>query len=292
MSDNGHDPSFSVPVATPQPSRRRSPIPIAIIAALFIIASFFTWYGNWFGRELSDEDIGKYLEESTKPRHVQHALIQIGERLAKGDRSVKRWYPQVVASASNSEAEIRLTAAWLMGHDNQAEEFHRALTQLLADSDPIVRRNAALSLVTFQDAHGQKEIRAILQPYSVAAPGEGTVNSTLAVATPVKRGSLLARIQTSASQNYELRSPVSGRIASVAVSEGNQVAAGEKLFTIAPDSESVWEALRALYLIGDREDLKDVERYAQEGVAGMPPNIKQQATLTAQAIESRSQNVR
>jgi hypothetical protein len=47
--------------------------------------------------------------------------------------------------------------------------------------------------------------------------------------------------------------------------------------------------LRALFLVGEAEDLPEVERYAQ-GVAGMPDQVKQQAAQTAKAIRSRSEN--
>jgi hypothetical protein len=292
MIGSGNNPSSFAPVSNPQATRRRSPLPIAIIAALFIIASFLTWYGNWFGRELSDADIGNYLAEGVnKPRHVQHALIQIGERLSKGDRSVRRWYPQVVSLAASTEAEIRLTVAWLMGRDNESQEFHQTLLTLLGDADPMVRRNAALSLVTFRDSHGRAALRAALQPFSVTASSEGVINSALGAGTPVKRGSLLARVHSNGDQDLELRSPVSGKIESVAVRENERVTLGEPLFSIAPDSASVWEVLRGLYLIGERDDLEDVERYAR-GVEGMPEQVKQQAALTAQNIQSRSQDVR
>jgi len=49
----------------------------------------------------------------------------------------------------------------------------------------------------------------------------------------------------------------------------------------------VWEALRALYLVGQPDDLADVDRYAS-GVAGMPERVGQQAALTAQAIRERT----
>ena len=102
-------------------------MPLAIVAGLFIVAAFFTWYGTWFGRALSDEDVGKYLSEADKPRHVQHALSQIAERIAKGDQGAKRWYPQIVALAHSPHTEIRQTVAWVMGYDNESEEFHAAL---------------------------------------------------------------------------------------------------------------------------------------------------------------------
>jgi biotin carboxyl carrier protein len=281
MTGNNSKPS------APVPQRRRSTLPLIIVAALFIIVPFLTWYGTWFGRTLSDEDVGKYLTDEKNPRHVQHALLQIADRLDDKDASVKRWYPQIIALAASPIPEFRLTVAWLMGKDNDSQEFHAALQKLLEDSEPNVRRNAALSLVTFRDGRGRTQLRAMLQPYTVAAPMEGTIISTLPEGTAIKMGGLLARIKLGNGGTEEVRSPLSGKINGVVAREGVKVAAGDIILSIAPDSDSVWEALRALYLIGEREDLPLVERYAQ-GVEEMPERVKQQAALTAKAIQSRS----
>jgi hypothetical protein len=39
-------------------------------------------------------------------------------------------------------------------------------------------------------------------------------------------------------------------------------------------------------LIGQQADIPEVDRYAR-GLSGMPPQIQQQATLTAKAISAR-----
>ena len=58
MNPNGSDSQ----AGTPKPQlKRRTNIWLVIVAALFIIVPFLTWYGTWFGRELSDEDLAKYL---------------------------------------------------------------------------------------------------------------------------------------------------------------------------------------------------------------------------------------
>jgi hypothetical protein len=269
------------------PARRRAPWPLIILATLFVVVPFLTWYGTWFGRTLSDEDIGKYLADEQNPRHVQHALSQIVERIEKRDESVKRWYPQMVALANSPVMEIRQTVAWAMGQDHQSEEFHAALLRLLADKEPIVRRNAATALVRFGDASGRAELRAMLQPYVVPAPFTGTVSSILPEGSPVKMGSLLARIKQADGAIEEVRSPLSGKINGVAVREDAAVAAGDPFLSIAPDVETVESALAGLFYIGEREDLPDVGRYAQ-GVEGMPERIKKEAALTANAIQSRT----
>jgi biotin carboxyl carrier protein len=267
--------------------RRRSPWPLIIVAALFIIVPFFTWYGTWFGRSLSDADIEKYLNDEHSPRHVQAALTQIEERMERNDAGVKRWYPRIVALAFSPVAELRKTAAWVMGNDNKSEEFHQTLARLLEDSEPVVRRNAAVQLARFNDARGRGELRAILQPFTVNAPAAGTISSTLGAGSRILEGTMICRLKQQDGLTREVRSPLPGKIGDVRVAIGAQVAAGDAVLTIAPDESFVYEALRALFLVGEGEDLNEVMRYA-EGVEGMPEQIKQQAAQTAKAIQSRS----
>jgi hypothetical protein len=275
------------PPGQPQPQPpRRSSLPLIILAALFVIVPFLTWYGTWFGRHLSDAEIDEYLADEKKPRHVQHALSQIEERMVKRDESARRWYPQVVALAGNNVAEFRKTAAYVMGFDNKSEEFHTTLVKLLADSQPGVRRQAALSLVTFRDTRGLPELRAMLRPYTITATAQGTVGSLLSAGSNVREGALMARIEQGGGSLHEVRSPLPGRISSVATSEGAHVAEGDQLFHVAPDNQSVWEALRALYLIGEREDLAVVDAYAG-GAEPASDQLKLQAAQTAKAIRSR-----
>lgn len=219
---------------------------------------------------------------------MQTALSQIEERMEKNDASIKRWYPRIVELAYSPVPELRKTVAWVMGNDNKAVEFHQTLLRLLEDSEPVVRRNAAVQLIRFNDGSGRSELRAILRPFAVTAPIAGSISSTLPVNSRVVEGTTLYRLKQADGQTREVRSPLPGKINSVAVAAGAQVAAGDTVLTVASDGSFVYEALRALFLIGEREDLPDVLRYA-EGVEGMPEQVKQQAAQTARAIESRSQ---
>ena len=123
---------------------------ILALAVIFVVATFLAWYFTWFGRELSDADISKYLNDEKSPRHVQHALAQIQQRIERGDPNAKNWYPQLITLSGNSETEFRLTVAWVMGFDNKSPEFHEALKKLVQDHEPLVRRNAALALVNLR----------------------------------------------------------------------------------------------------------------------------------------------
>jgi hypothetical protein len=268
--------------------RRRSPWPLIVLAALFIIVPFLTWYGTWFGRNLSDDEIEKYLNDEHSPRHAQTALNQIEERMEKNDAGVKRWYPRIIRLAYSPVTELRKTAAWVMGNDNKSDEFHQTLLRLLEDSEPVVRRNAAVQLIRFSDSRGRAELRAILQPYTVKAPASGSVTSTLPNGSRVVEGTTVCRLQQAGGETREVRSPLPGKIGSVSVATGAGVAAGDALLTVVSDGSFVYEALRGLFLVGEADDLPDVRRYA-EGVEGMPEQVKQQAAQTAKAIERRSQ---
>lgn len=283
---NGSSKSVAIPVSS---QRRRTPLPFIILALLFVIVPFLTWYLTWFNRPLSDETIGQYLSDEKNVRHVQHALTLVEEKIEKGDAGVKRWYPQIVALSNSNVVEIRKTSAWVMGQDNTADEFHAALLKLIGDENVAVRRNAAVQLVRFGDASGRAELRATLQPYNLLAPVEGTITSVLVAGGTVSENSLVARITTSQNQVQEIRSPLPGKLTGVTAHEGVKVSQSDVILTIAPDSDFVYEALRALWFVGEAEDLPDVERYAR-GVEGMPERVKQQAAQTLKAIRSRSES--
>ncbi|HAF12526.1 MAG TPA: hypothetical protein DHU55_15490 [Blastocatellia bacterium] len=284
--DNGNHPGVNV---APAPVKRvRASGPILILAILFVVASFLTWYFTWFGRDLSDAEITQYLVDEKHPRHVQHALLQIQQRIERSDKTTKQWYPQIVALSSNPETEFRLTVAWLMGADNSSEEFHNALRKLVADPEPIVRRNAVLALVRFNDASGRAELIGILQPFMIDTPVGGTIVSSVSSGAYVSRGAVLARIQEPGSEVATVRSPLTGTVDRVLVSNGAAVSQGEHLLTLKSDEQSIWESLRGLSVIGTKEDLPLIERYAN-GAEPVSDRIKQQAALTAKAIRSRAQ---
>ncbi|HBB88958.1 MAG TPA: hypothetical protein DC047_15235 [Blastocatellia bacterium] len=284
MTENGNNPE--VRIAPPPVKRIRASGPILVLAILFVVACFLTWYLTWFGRGLSDAEITKYLSDYSHPRHVQHALLQVQERIERGDKTASQWYPQIVALAGNPETELRLTAAWVMGSDNKSEEFHNALKKLLMDPQPIVRRNAALALVRFNDASGRAALMAMLNPFTVNAPVAGTLESSLSKAASVSRGTLLARIRMQSGEVAAMRSPLSGSIDNIMVATGANVTTGQPVLTIKSDEQSIWEALRALAVVGTREDLALIENYAS-GAATNSDRLKQQAALTANAIKSR-----
>ena len=264
--------------------------PILIVAGLFVVATFLAWYFTWFGRGLSDADITKYLADEKNPRHVQHALLQIQQQMERGDPAAKNWYPQLIALSGNQEPEFRLTVAWLMGFDNQSQVFHESLLKLLKDQEPLVRRNAALALVRFNDNSGSRELVSILEPYAVRAPVHGVVDSTLQEGVTVARSTLLARIQQPDGTVVQVRSPLPGRIHQVLKANGAAVAEGDEVLSLNSDENSVWEALRGLALVGSYTDVPDINIYVSSN--NVSAKVREQARNTVNAIENRSRALR
>ena len=81
--------------------------------------------------------------------------------------------------------------------------------------------------------------------------------------------------------------PPFGRIRTLSVAKGAEVHSGAELASVDPGAEQVWEALRALYLVGQPEDLPAIHSY-QRSLPEIPDRVKQQAVLTEQAIRDRA----
>src|ERR1700693_6309126 len=146
-----------------------------LTAWLICLMPFLFWWNTWFGRKLSDQQLTEYLHDTRKPRHIQQALVQVGERITRRDATAQRWYPELVRLAADPVEEVRNTDAWVMGQDTTGAGFHEALLKMLGDSSLTVRGNAALSLVRFGDASGRAQIVELLQPAVVRASQAGKV---------------------------------------------------------------------------------------------------------------------
>jgi hypothetical protein len=271
------------------PLRRRVPWPMLLVAALFVIVAFLSWYGSWFGRPLSDSQIETYLKDQEKPRNAQHALAFIASRMTQGDKSMSRWYPAVIASSTHTTPQVRLMAAWVMGQDKSREEFHSALLPLLRDSDPGVRHNAALSLVVFGDPAGRHELTDMLESHTVRAVTTGTAELIVDdEGVKVAPGAPLVRIKQDDGQTREIHAVEEARVELLKISDGVRVEDGSELVVLAPSTEQAWEALRALYIVGGEDDIRFIERYARP-FAGLPDRIQKQALATIEAIRTRDQ---
>jgi biotin carboxyl carrier protein len=259
---------------------KRAYLMITAFALLLVLFPFLFWYSTWFGRKLSDSEIDQYFADAAKPRHAQHALVQVGERLSH-QQDISRWYPDILRQAASPSLELRQTAAWIMGQVRTYAPFHDALLRLIHDPQPMVRRNAALALSGFGDPAARPELDAMLQPYTVAAPAAGVVRYRLKLGEYVNPGTMVAHIGET-----EVRSAVPGEVRDLEQHEGATVRPGDPLVDLGADKNHVWEALRGLYLVGQPADLEAVERYVHP-VPGMPDTIARQASETADAIRAR-----
>jgi pyruvate/2-oxoglutarate dehydrogenase complex dihydrolipoamide acyltransferase (E2) component len=85
----------------------------------------------------------------------------------------------------------------------------------------------------------------------------------------------------------EVRSPVPGEVRALDATDGATVKAGDAIAELSADQNHVWEALRALYLVGGPGELEDVERFTRP-VPGMPEKVTRQARLTVEGIQART----
>ncbi len=278
--ENGDQPEFTQNDSSEKPSssphHKMSPRNRALFfvtAWLIVLMPFLFWWNTWFGRQLPDKQITQYLQDEKHPRHIQHALVQLGERMGHHEPAATRWYPEMIRLASHSVEEVRNTDAWVMGQDASVPAFHETLLHML----------------------GRPQIVALLQPAKIVTPFAGRVTDSDKVGTAIHQGGLIAKLlvdsSVEASQNelrsFELRSPITGRIRTLFVAPGSHVAAGAEVAIVTPGDEQVWEALRALYLIGRPDDLPAIRPFQRE-LPEISDRVRQQALLTEKAIRDRA----
>jgi hypothetical protein len=146
----------------------------------------------------------------------------------------------------------------------------------------MVRRNAAPALAAFGDAGARPELVEMLQPYTIRAPLGGKLKFRLKLGDYVNPGTLVGYIG-----NAEVRSAAPGEVRALDRETGATVNTGDPLVELAADSNHVYEALRALDLVGQPSDLEFVQRYTHP-VPGMPEKIERQAELTSDDIQKRA----
>ena len=267
---------------------RKATLVATAVAVASVGIPFWFWMETWFGKELTEQQIGEYLADTEQPRRAQHALAQISKRMTAGDESVKVWYPHILDLAGHDLPELRLTVAWLMGDDPSSGEFHEALRTLVSDPHPMVRRNAALALARFGDSAGRGEMRAMLQPYRLATEHAGVVANRLEPGDAFDAGALLVRIhQDGEEEPLDVRAPLPGIVDRQLRADGDRVAAGDEVTVVRPESTHVLQALAGLYLVGTSEDI-DLVRPYQRQRDGLSTRIPPQAALTLERIRERN----
>ena len=258
-----------------------------LVVFLTILVPFLFWQQTWFGRVMDDKEIKKSLEISAKPRKIQHALTQLSEKIAaSGLSSTAVWFPAVKQLVDHPIPEVRMTVAWLMGQGDGRYNFQKYLVNLLKDTYPLVRRNAALSLVRFQDSRGRKEIRGMLLNHEISTPSDGRIKFRLDKEDPVRSGAMVARIETDGKEWITVRSIVPGYVKERMIQDGEVVSAGQPILLIAPTEEQVWEALRAMYFIGEKKDLEVIKRFLTPN-SQLSRRVQEQAFLSINSIKSK-----
>ncbi len=113
--------------------------------------------------------------------------MQVGERITRHDASAKQWYPDLVRLATDPVEEVRNTDAWVMGQDTTGAGFHEALLKMLTDPSPMVRGNAALSLVRFGDARAVRRLWRCCSPRKLLRRNPAASSTPTAPALPSTR---------------------------------------------------------------------------------------------------------
>src|ERR1700727_1512590 len=115
-------------VLEPRPKRGMSRTQKILFFAtgwLIGLMPFLFWWNTWLGRHLSDQQLNEYLHDDKKPRHIQQALVQLGDRMAgphntgsdkiglkndpRPDEKTASWYPELIRLARYPVEEIRNT---------------------------------------------------------------------------------------------------------------------------------------------------------------------------------------
>lgn len=279
----------------PGPTRKPPyPLLMLLVLAAAIILPVMFWQGAWFGKNLSDEKIREYLTSTDKPRHTQHALVQLTDRIDKDAASAKQYYPLVADLTDSPHFEVRNTAAWVMGWDSDSQEFHAALLKLLDDSELVVRQNAALALSNFRDPAGRPVILSMLESQEVTSPAAGRLTDVLQPGSPVKTHMKIGTIADGSDKGVQVKSPIGGTVAKMNAPAGADVRAGQLVATIAPGHAQVRGALGALMLVGEASDVAAIKQVVDHAYPHWGErdrsDIAAQAEETIRAIEERAKS--
>ncbi len=73
---------------------------------------------------------------------------------------------------------------------------------------------------------------------------------------------------------------------SLNIQDGEVVSSGQPILLIAPTKEQVWEALRAMYFIGEKKDLKVIKRFLTPN-SQLSRRVQEQAFFSINSIKSK-----
>jgi HEAT repeat protein len=133
---------------------------VFFLAWVAVVGGFYLWRGTHGNKA----DLGTRLQDTSDPKAMQDATIELAARMKQHDAEAQRWYPTLLKMAESPSTEFRGIAAWIMANDTSRQEFHDSLLKLAKDTAPSVRANAAVSLDKFKDPVGHQTILEMLRP--------------------------------------------------------------------------------------------------------------------------------
>lgn len=229
-------------------------VALATAAMVLLIVPFAFWYYVWYGFSLDPNEIQRALADPVRPSQASQMLLQMGEKMSRGDSRMRRWYPRLIELASHPSAELRLDVAWVMGVDGNAAEFRPALTKLLAAPEVGVRRAAALSLAAHRDPRGRPELLAAIAPFMVRSPAAGPVSFRVQPSDTVSPSTVIAAVG-----EQHAFAQIRGTVMRHLVKDGDLAVAGQTLVEIAPDPQEAAKAMHALAIVGNSGDETAIE---------------------------------
>src|SRR5216684_8892273 len=123
---SAQNPADAVPPPPKSGIAKKWLVAILVLTFAFVLMPFLLWYMTTFTRPLNDAYLASYFADALHPRRAQHALSQIADRIMSPNpgirESAKIWYPVVIKYSEQGSDELRVTAAWVMGQDNQSPE--------------------------------------------------------------------------------------------------------------------------------------------------------------------------
>jgi biotin carboxyl carrier protein len=235
----------SLRVLPPKGSPQRLVVVISFAVFLTIVFPFSFWFLTWHGWALDPAQVESGFADPVNPGRASQQIMQIAEKLTRGDDSVRRWYPRIQALAKNPDEDLRRNVAWLMGKDASNARFREALRELLRDKAPQVRLEAALSLAEFRDADARDELKGWLSALRISSSAAGRVQMRIDVGDTTKPNTVVARIG-----EMDVEARVFGTVRQVLAKDGENVSPGDALVAVELPVARKEEVRRALRLLG------------------------------------------
>jgi biotin carboxyl carrier protein len=235
---------IGVQVLPPKGSPQRLVVVVSLALFLTVVFPFAFWFLTWHGWALDPAHVETGLGEPLRPARASQQIMQIGEKLSRGDHSVRRWYPRIVELAKTQDEDLRRNVAWMMGRDPEHESFREVLRTMLNDPLPMVRLEAALSLAQFRDATARQELQSATQPFRVNSSVAGRIQMRIDTGDTTRPQTVVARIN-----DVDVIASVPGKVTKLLAKDGEDVTKGQSLVAIERNPTHIEQARRALRVL-------------------------------------------